>query len=81
MILAAKIWLFVWVWTEYEPLQNFIDTQISRFESTLLLDQLHILLGCKKCLSLWLILILTFNPWLAIGGSIAGQVYDLKIKK
>ena len=79
MIILLKIFLATWFFTEFDPLQDFINNTFEKIKSNKIIDSIHILLGCHKCLSFWITLFITFNIWYALGVSFIAAIIQ-KIK-
>lgn len=82
------IWLFVWMYLQITPLQMYLD---DLYDNLIYSDRipglimqfislLYIAIDCHKCLSFWLILILTGNPIIAISFSILASLMPSKTK-
>ena len=69
-ILYIQIYLLVWFWCSFEPLTDLIDYLWDKLPSNItrykVVDYLYILLGCTKCLTLWVTLLITGNIFIAI---------------
>lgn len=83
MILTLKIWMVCWMFVNFEPVQMRLEQWFIRKIESMdegrkkkLFDALFEVSGCIKCLSFWSVLILTLNPFYAIGAAIAGQAYS-----
>lgn len=79
MIAIIKILLLSWLITSFEPLFILLNEIKWRWTKIFLIA----ILGCMKCLSFWLGLILTGNIWLAISASVVAsllQVIKNKLK-
>jgi len=83
MIIIIKIWMACWMFVNFDHIQQPLqDWFIKNIESMpnggekRLLEALFEVLGCLKCLCFWSVLILTLNPFYAIGASIVGQAYS-----
>lgn len=83
-ILYIQIYLAVWLFTNFEPLTDLIDNlwdklppNITRYRAV---DYLYILIGCSRCLSLWVTLLLTGNIFMAIFLSMVADLHKKLIK-
>jgi hypothetical protein len=77
MIIAFKIFLISWLVTNHQFIVNIIDKlfeDITPDES--IAQSVYDILTCHKCLSFTLILILTYNIWLAIIFSIIAKIIE-----
>ena len=75
------IYSFCWLFTEFEPLQKLINNIFLKFKPNTITESFWIVLGCFKCLSLWLTLIITLNPLNAILLSMLAQIHKQLITK
>lgn len=76
MILTLiHIYLLVYLFIEFEPIQNFIDNFFMNYFDTneyngsfkhFTLNSLWVLTGCMKCLMFWTTLIVTLNIYAAV---------------
>lgn len=80
MILAFQCFIIAWLLAEFEPLQEQWDKLFKKAPQTALFDYLYIAVGCHRCLALWITLAVTWNPFLAIGASMAAQVWTKLFK-
>jgi len=86
---AVSLFLVIWLITHQHLYNSFMEWcfdylyEISSNKYYLLIiDKLDILLGCPKCLSFWIILFMTWNPILALGGAfIASLSMSIENKK
>lgn len=69
MILELKIYLLGWFIANFEPLQDVIDYLWGfiplKFSKYKVVDYIYVLLGCHKCLTLWIGL-LFLEPFTAL---------------
>lgn len=72
MFLEFKLLLIAWFVTHFEPVQELLQKLylINRIEK--LVD----VITCFKCLSFWLVLIGTWDVFLAIVASLIAHLYD-----
>lgn len=83
-MIYIQIYLIIWFLTNFEPLTDLIDylwdklpSNITRYKA---IDYLYILIGCSRCLSLWVTLLLTGNIFIAIFLSMIADIHK-KINK
>ena len=69
------LYAIAWFFTNFEPLQNKIDQLFSK-STNKYLELIWDVLGCQKCLTLWLILFITLNPLYALYGSMIAQLHN-----
>lgn len=92
LIQSLSTFLITWLLTHVEWYTNFMDWLFEKLFmfcwksplATWLLNQAYILVGCPKCLAFWTILIMTWNPILAIGVAYIAnlsQLIENKLKK
>lgn len=73
-LILISIYLYTWFFTNFEPIQNLIDRFFLYIDLKykpkkyikIIIDAIYTILGCHKCLSLWITFILTLNPLYAI---------------
>jgi len=73
------LYTIAWFITNFEPLQTKLDLIFAK-TSNKYLELIWDVLGCQKCLSLWLILFITFNPLGAMIGAMIAQLHMKLIK-
>ena len=86
--MGFALWLFIWGYLQITPLQMWLDNVYDnliysqRIPGIVMqaISLLWIAIDCHKCLSLWLILIFTQNPIVAIGFSILASLMPSKSK-
>lgn len=82
---TIKIFLVSWFLTHFEPLTGWLEDQFLKVRLTLK-DEVKILLwdtlygwaSCHKCLSFWLTLSITLDPFYALGVSFAAWMLENK---
>ena len=83
-ILYLQIYLIVWFLTNFEPLTEMIDNLWNKLPSKVtklkVVDYLYIGIGCQKCLTLWVTLLITGNIFLAIFMAMLADIHK-KITK
>jgi hypothetical protein len=74
LILSFKILLSAWFITNFDPVISLLD----KVEDRLNEKYVKILypFQCFKCLTLWSVLIITQDIWLALSFSFIASVYD-----
>ena len=78
ILIITKILLLSWVISSFRPLHDVIDLFKGTIKNPILflvVDLLHEMISCLKCLSLWLGLILTHSIWIACLTSYIGYLY------
>ena len=78
-MIYIKIYLLVWFWCEFEPLQDKID-QFFENKEGMIWEYIYRLIQCQYCLNLWITLILTGNIFVAIFSSMVAQLHKKIIK-
>jgi hypothetical protein len=82
LILLTKIYLVAWFISKFQPLQDLFDYLFhlvpEKYQHYKLFDYIYTGVGCPKCLSLWITLIITLNPFLAIGLSYVAHLLNGK---
>lgn len=92
LLKSLCLFLVVWLLTHIDLYNNLTDWVFDRLIpycwksplATWILNQAHILVGCPKCISFWVVLIFTWNPFLAIGTAYIAnlsQLIENKLKK
>ena len=76
LILALKVYLAVWFWCEFSPLQELINKLFSKLPSNMFTDTIYVALGCAKCLTLWFTLAITGNIWIALFASMTAKIQE-----
>lgn len=80
LILCIKIFLVSWFIVKFEPLQMFINWIWKRLPTRIsgmsLIDFIYVGLSCIKCLSLWITLCITLNPFMALGLAFISSIYE-----
>ena len=67
ILILIKIFLITWFITNDDIIQDKINDLFEKINSKkLIIDYIHIIVGCHKCLSLWTTLIITQNVWYAL---------------
>ena len=74
------LYLICWLITNFDPLQRLINNIFLKLPQNILTESLWTILGCQKCLSLWLILIITLDPIAAITCSMLSQLQTKLVK-
>jgi len=75
LLTGVSLFLIGWIITHSEWFQEWIDDAFAwAFAKTYkwpligwLLNQLYTIVGCQKCLVFWIVLVVTWNPILALG--------------
>lgn len=71
-ILMIKLFLLAWVITRFEPIQIVLEL----IPDNLVFNLLKLLVSCLKCVSFWLVLIFTYDIFLASGMAFIAFWYD-----
>ena len=83
-ILYIQIYLVVWFITNFEPLNDLIDNMWNKLPTKItdykLVDYLYIGIGCQKCLTLWITLLMTGNIFISLFLSMIADIHK-KITK
>lgn len=77
--LIIKLFLLNWFITQFKPLHWVLEGITSHIPFKWLktiLNEFIKIISCKKCLFLWMTLVITQNIWLAILMSFVGYHYD-----
>lgn len=75
MEIAIKTFLAAWFITNFEPITEHTKGLYAKYYNSYLRIGFEIL-TCFKCLSFWLILVTTFDPFYAVAGSFLATIYD-----
>jgi hypothetical protein len=75
MELAIKVFLSAWFITNFEPITEHTRELYAKYFNTPYEIGFQIL-TCFKCLSFWLVLAFTFDPFYAVGASFLASLYD-----
>lgn len=75
MILGAKVFLVTWFITNFEPLQVLADVLYKRSHN-IVTDLILEVFTCWKCLSLWSILAITQDVFIALFFSLVAYVIE-----
>lgn len=75
LLILIKIYLFCWIFTEFEPLQNLINHLFLRLPTNYVLDYIWIGMSCLKCMCLWITLIVTHSVIFALAMSMVAQLH------
>lgn len=67
-----KLFLLAWVITRFEPIQIVLEL----IPDNLVFNLLKLLVSCLKCVSFWLVLIFTYDIFLASGMAFIAFWYD-----
>lgn len=71
-----QIYLSCWFFTNFSPIQKAINyIFILKEELNWIEDSIFTILGCQQCLTFWVVLIVTFNPFYAFGLSALAQIH------
>ena len=86
MILIFKLYLIAWFITNFSPLQdkleNVTELLLDKYTKIqLITNTIYEVLSCQKCMTLWLILFVTLNPYMAILGAMIAQIHQTLINK
>jgi hypothetical protein len=73
MELSIKLFAIAWFVTNFELLQDFLEALYGKH---FIFDQFLNVATCFKCLTFWLVLIGTFNPFYAIFAAMTAVLYD-----
>lgn len=82
-----KIIAFSWFFTHFEPLQYFIDRLATFFvfktsgTKRHIVDLIHSALGCMKCISFWISLVVTGDFFTACLTSLIAYTIQLCLQK
>ena len=80
MELAIRLFLLAWFFTHFEPIKDQITDLYSKYFGTWLQQGFEIL-SCFRCLSFWIVLIGTFDPFYAVGASFIATIYQDVIER
>ena len=69
ILLTIKCFLVAWFISDFQPLQDRLDRFFLKRSKKELMMYLSDALGCHKCLSFWITLGVTWNPFFAIGAA------------
>jgi hypothetical protein len=75
MEVAISTFLAAWFITNFEPITQHTEGLYSKYFNSPIRIGFEIL-TCFKCLSFWLVLIITWNPLYALGASFIASTYD-----
>jgi len=82
-MILIKIFLLCWLFVKFEPITDLLDYLWGRIPERIskyyIIDKIYVLLGCLKCLIMWVTLIVTGDIFLSIGMSFV--VNYLKLDK
>lgn len=78
-MIAIKIYLLCWFFTNFEPLTKLID-KVFLYNNNKYLELVYEVLSCQYCLTFWTTLIITLNPFFAIGLAMIAQTHKKLIK-
>lgn len=73
-MILIKLFLLSWFFTHFEPGQLLLDKLYKYIPTKLKPTRTY--LGCFKCVSFWLTLIITLNIFYAIGLSLIAYTYS-----
>ena len=73
MELIVSLVAAAWLVTELEPLQEFLEGLYCKNK---ILDQFLNVATCFKCLTFWLVLGFTLNPFHAVFAAMAAKLYE-----
>lgn len=74
IILTIKVYLAVWLWCNFDPIQDNVNGLFTRLPDNWFTNVLFVALGCTKCLTLWFTLIFTGSIWWAIAASMVASI-------
>lgn len=81
MIQIIQILLISWWITRFKPLQMLIEYIISKSKNrpilSILMSFIMLPMTCLACCMFWSGLIITHNPFIAIGASLIGTWYEI----
>jgi len=69
IILTIKCFLVAWFISDFQPLQDRLDMLFFKWPKNEVMSYLNDARGCHKCLSFWITLGATWNPFFAIGAA------------
>lgn len=75
MMIILYIYFSCWFFTSFEPLQELINQIFQRIKLNNFTNMIWIILGCQKCLTFWLTLLLTLNPLTAFILAAIAQIH------
>jgi hypothetical protein len=83
--LTFVLWSIAWAWTNIPFVTDWVDTTFWRIRNRfchtryrLPIDLAYELVSCHKCVSFWLILAVTQNPFLALIAAAITEKMDKK---
>ena len=79
-MIYLNIYLIIWFWCFFEPLQDLIDDYFAEKENIILIS-IWKLLGCQMCLSLWATFTITHNWTMAMLLALIAQAHTKIINK
>lgn len=69
------IYLSVWFFTNFEPIQELIDNIFNKIKPNYFTKAIWSLLSCQYCSTLWITLILTGSIVMALSLSVIAQIH------
>lgn len=74
-MMYLQIYLLIWLWSQFEPIQEGLDKLFNYLPKNILTNNVYIALGCMKCLNLWITLIITQSLFIALIMSLIAQIH------
>lgn len=78
-MIYLNIYLAIWLWCNFEPIQENIDLYFEDKENIILMV-IWDMLGCQMCLSLWITFAITHNWTTAMVLALVAQIHSKIIK-
>lgn len=80
MMTFIYIYLAVWWFTNFEPIQRGLEWLMLKFKPNMLTEAIWTILGCQYCSTLWITLILTGSIVGALFCSMIAQIHKKMIE-